>query len=58
VLFVVANTPHVLDPRPEYRATELRITAWSDAPTTRADARWSSSPEAERAFLNTEDGLR
>jgi urea carboxylase-associated protein 2 len=58
VFFLVANTPHVLDPRPEYRATELRITAWSDAPTTRADARWSSSPEAERAFLNTEDGLR
>jgi uncharacterized protein len=58
VFFVVANTPHVLDPRPEYVATELRITAWSDAATTRDDARWTSSPEAERAFLNTEDVLR
>jgi urea carboxylase-associated protein 2 len=58
LFFLVANTPHVLDPRPEYWATELRITAWSAAPTTRADARWSASPEAERAFLNTEDALR
>ncbi len=58
VLVVVANTPHVLDPRPDYTATELRITAWSDAATTRRDPRWSSSPEAERAFLNTEDLLR
>jgi uncharacterized protein len=58
VIFVVANTPHVLDPRPEYAGTELRITAWTAAPTTRNDARWTSSPEAERAFLNTEDLLR
>jgi uncharacterized protein YcgI (DUF1989 family) len=58
LFFVVANTPHVLDPRPEYHATELRNTVWSDQPTTRADARWTSSPEAERAFLNTEDMLR
>jgi urea carboxylase-associated protein 2 len=58
VFLVVANTPHVLDPRPEYRVTELRITAWSDVATTRSDPRWSSSPEAERAFLSTEDALR
>jgi hypothetical protein len=58
VIVVVANTPHVLDPRPEYTATPLRITAWADAATTRDDARWASSPEAERAFLNTEDVLR
>ena len=55
VLLVIANTPHVLDPRPEYTATELRITAWTSEPTTHADPLWSSSPEAERAFLNTED---
>ena len=55
VVLAVANTPHVLDPRDEYSVTELRITAWTDTPTTRADPLWSSSPEAERAFLNTED---
>jgi urea carboxylase-associated protein 2 len=58
VILAVANTPHVLDPRSEYSVTELRITAWADAPTTRADPLWASSPEAERAFLNTEDVLR
>jgi urea carboxylase-associated protein 2 len=58
VILAVANTPHVLDPRSEYSVTELRITAWTDAPTTRADPLWASSPEAERAFLNTEDVLR
>jgi urea carboxylase-associated protein 2 len=58
VLLVAANTPHVLDPRREYTVTELRITAWGDAPTTRADPLWSSTPEAERAFLNTEDLLQ
>jgi urea carboxylase-associated protein 2 len=58
VILAVANTPHVLDPRDEYSVTELRITAWADTPTTRADPLWSSSPEAERAFLNTEDVLR
>jgi urea carboxylase-associated protein 2 len=57
VLFLACNTPHVLDPRPEYRATALRITAWRGAPTTRADAAWAGTPEAERAFLNTEDFL-
>ena len=48
----LANTPHVLDPRPEYTATPLHITAWADAPTTRDDERWTSSPEAERAWTH------
>ena len=58
VVLAIANTPHVLDPRDEYSVTELRITAWTDTPTTRADPLWSSTPEAERAFLNTEDLVR
>ena len=55
VIVVVANTPHVLDPRPEYTVTALRVSAWSDAPATRDDAEWSATPEAERAFLQTEE---
>ena len=58
VFFAVANTPHVLDPRTDYTATALRITAWRAAPTTRADALWSSTPEVERAFLNSEAFLQ
>lgn len=58
VLFAVANVPHVLDPRKQYVATALRLTAWQAEPTTRADALWSSTPEIERAFLNTEQLLQ
>jgi hypothetical protein len=58
VLFAVANTPHVLDPSADYNATALRITAWRSTPTTRADALWSSTPEIERAFLNSEAFLQ
>jgi urea carboxylase-associated protein 2 len=58
VYFAVTNTPHVLDPRPEYHATALRVTAWSDRPTGRDDALWESTPERERAFLNTEAFLQ
>ena len=55
VVLVVANTPHVLDPRPDYTVTALRITAWADAPTTRDDPAWAATPEGERAFLQTEE---
>jgi urea carboxylase-associated protein 2 len=55
VIVVVANTPHVLDPRPEYTATPLRVSAWTDRPTSRTDAAWAATPEAERAYLQTEE---
>jgi urea carboxylase-associated protein 2 len=58
ILFVVANTPHVLDPRADYHATALRITAWTDRPTTQRDPLWTSTPEIERAFLNTQQFLQ
>jgi urea carboxylase-associated protein 2 len=57
VLVVVANTPHVLDPRPGYHVTPLRISAWSDRATTRADGAWAATPEGERAYLQTEELL-
>ncbi len=57
LLVVLANTPHVLDPRSEYSVTPLLVTAWADLPTDRDDPLWSSTPERERAFLNTEDLL-
>ena len=55
VIVALANTPHVLDPRPDYTVTPLRITAWTDRPTTRDDAAWAATPEGERAFLQTEE---
>ena len=58
LLVVVANTPHVLDARSEYTVGPLRVTAWTGEATTRADPAWSSTPERERAFLQTEELLR
>jgi hypothetical protein len=47
----------VLDPRPGYHVTPLRISAWSDRATTRADGAWAATPEGERAYLQTEELL-
>lgn len=55
VILLVTNTPHVLDARTAYTATPLRITAWRGQVTPPDDAIRNSTPEATRAFLNTED---
>ena len=55
VIVLVANTPHVLDPRPDYTVTPLRVSAWTDRATTRDDGAWTATPESERAFLQTEE---
>jgi len=54
-IVILANVPHPLDPRPEYSAGTLEVLAWRGEPTRPADELWSSTPELERAFLNTED---
>lgn len=54
VILVIANCPHVLDPRETYHSTPLRVTAWRDAITPEDDAIRNSAPEALRAFLNVE----
>jgi uncharacterized protein YcgI (DUF1989 family) len=57
VLVVLANTPHVLDDRPEYGATPVRVLAWSGGIAGVDDSIRNSSPEAMRAFQNPEDYL-
>lgn len=58
VLIVLANCPHVLDPRTVYTVTPVRATAWRGAVTPEDDPIRTSTPEALRAFLNTEDYYR
>ena len=58
VVLVVANCPHVLDPRPEWHSTPLRLTAWRGPVTPEGDPVRNAAPEATRAFLNTEDHYR
>ncbi len=55
VIVVLANCPHVLDPRADYTVTPLRATAWRGAPAAADDPVRLATPEGERAFLNTDD---
>jgi len=52
---ILANVPHPLDPREEPAATTLELLAWRGEATRPADELWSSTPELERALLNTAD---
>jgi urea carboxylase-associated protein 2 len=58
VIVVLANCPHVLDPRPAYTVTPVRLTAWRGPPTPVDDPIRNASPEGLRAFLNVEEDLR
>lgn len=55
LIVVLANCPHVLDPRAGYTVTPLRATAWRGQITPPDDAARTATPEGLRAFLNTED---
>lgn len=58
VIVVLANCPHVLDPRTDYTVTPARALAWRGQPTPAADAIRNATPEGQRAFLNVEEDLR
>jgi len=58
LIVVLANCPHVLDPRPDYAVTPLRATAWRGPVTPEADPIRNATPEGLRAFLNVEDYYR
>jgi urea carboxylase-associated protein 2 len=45
---------HPVDPRPDYRASRLRVTAWRGEPAGLDDPCRTATLEAERAYLNTE----
>ena len=57
LILVLANCPHVLDPRP-WSVTPLRATAWRGPVTPMDDPIRTATPERLRAFLNTEDLYR
>jgi len=57
LILVVANCPHVLDPR-EWSITPLRATAWRGPIAAHDDPIRNATPERLRAFLNTEDLYR
>ena len=58
LMLVVANCPHVLDPRQDWIVTPLRTTAWRGPITPEDDPVRNATPEGLRAFLNVEDYYR
>lgn len=58
VIVVIANCPHVLDPRPDWTVTPLRATGWRGPITPDDDAIRNATPEGLRAFQNVEDYFR
>jgi uncharacterized protein len=58
LIVVLANCPHVLDPRSGYTVTGVRAIAWRGPITPDHDPIRTASPESERAFLNVEEYFR
>lgn len=54
LIVVFANCPHVLDPRPDYTVTPLRVSAWRGPATPLDDPIRNATPEGLRAFQNVE----
>jgi urea carboxylase-associated protein 2 len=57
LVVVIANVPHPLDPRSSYTCSTLEVLAWGGPATAVGDPLRTATPEAERAFLNTDDYL-
>jgi len=58
LIMVLANCPHVLDPRPAYTVTPVRASAWRGPATAEDDPIRNATPEGLRAFQNVDDYLR
>jgi uncharacterized protein len=58
VIVVLANCPHVLDPREDWTVSPLRVSAWRGPVTPEEDPVRTATPEGLRAFLNVEDYFR
>lgn len=58
LMLVIANCPHVMDPRDEWTVTPLRATAWRGPITPEDDPVRNQTPEGARAYLNVEDYYR
>ncbi|MET0545249.1 MAG: urea amidolyase associated protein UAAP1 [Caulobacterales bacterium] len=55
VIVVLANCPHVRDPRKAYSVTPAKGLAWRGPVTPAHDPVRNSTPEKQRAFLNVDD---
>ncbi|MFS0772029.1 urea amidolyase associated protein UAAP1 [Sphingomonas sp. 1P08PE] len=58
VIVVIANCPHVMDPRPAWTVTPLRLTAWRGPSAPDDDPIRGATPEGRRAYANVDDYYR
>jgi uncharacterized protein YcgI (DUF1989 family) len=58
LIVLLANCPHVLDPRPAYAVSAVHVSAWRGPVAGEDDPVRGSSPENLRAFLNVEEYFR
>jgi urea carboxylase-associated protein 2 len=58
LIVTLVAVPHRLDARPDYTAGRIRVTAWRGDPAPADDPARGASPEARRAFENTDAELR
>ena len=58
MIVMLANCPHVLDPRSDYTVTPVRALAWRGPVTPSDDPIRNATPEGLRAFQNVEEDLR
>ena len=58
LIVLLANCPHVLDPRPAYAVSAVHVSAWRGPVAGEDDPVRGSSPESLRAFLNVEEYFR
>ena len=58
LMLVIANCPHVMDPRDTWTVSPLRVTAWRGPITPEDDPVRNATPEGLRAYLNVEDYYR
>ena len=57
MIVVIANCPHVIDPRP-WSVMPLRATAWRRAVADAQEAIRNATPEGRRAFVNVDGDYR
>jgi uncharacterized protein YcgI (DUF1989 family) len=55
LIVLIANVAHPVDPREDTVTTPLEVLGWRAEVTRPDNPLWSSTPELERAFLNTAD---
>lgn len=58
LIVLIANAPHLLDPREEYICSPVNVEAWRGDPTHEHDGLFDATPEGNRAFLNTLEYLK